>query len=323
MHEAATVSPTDTPLSRWPNLLPMDGAGGDMSWARKWQNASEIRLSSLDQPDMYTSETRKTGTTLTKQFRDFMMRIRSNGQRPTSSHSSAPPPVEVHVDKNDESASKEADERNVILPTFPLGVLNPRSGLRLCWDLLLVLAIWYSLFVVSFRVGFESTMFEWRLQNDKTYKGWGFYNSSRIYIEYIADVIFMINFVLQCRTAYFRKKPGTTNIQFELEVSPKLIFLHYIKSWFVLDLACAIPFEAIYNLSYYLRTNQDPQDIQEQFIIPMGLTRFPRILLLLRLRSMFRVTRVPGMDRYVVLPVIRPFEISLSELSSGVGIHHH
>jgi hypothetical protein len=265
-------------------------------WATKWRKASKFRLSSLDQSELRLKLLKRS---LTERIFDIALNL---GYRPVSLLARAGLPVsteQLHQSNqfSDPKDWKESDVDPSGLPTFPPRVLNPRSFARLCWDIFLVLAVWYSLFVVTFRLGFEMSMFDWRLQQGD--KNWGFYNSSRMYFEYAADVVFVINFVLMFRTAYFRRSPDHS--RYELVVDPAQILRHYLKTSFVLDLACAVPFEAIYNLYYYLSTGKGPDEMTEQFLVPMAFTRAPRILLIGRFKKMFMTTRVPGMDRYILL----------------------
>ncbi len=112
--------------------------------------------------------------------------------------------------------------------------------------------------------------------------------------EYTVDFFFLINFVLQFRTAYFIRLPSGS---YTLITEPRLIALRYLRSWFLSDLIAFIPWELLVNMAKF-RQGSDPFHEKPEAILTLA--RLPRILILPRLRSTFALTNIEGMDRDVL-----------------------
>nr|CDS35237.1 potassium voltage gated channel subfamily H [Hymenolepis microstoma] len=59
----------------------------------------------------------------------------------------------------------------------------------------------------------------------------------------LVDVMFFMDIVINFRTTYVNKND-------EVVSQPKKIAFHYLKSWFIIDLVAAIPFDAVISKSY-------------------------------------------------------------------------
>ncbi len=57
-------------------------------------------------------------------------------------------------------------------------------------------------------------------------------------VDLIVDVLFIIDIVITFRTTY-------VNHNDEVVTHPKLIAMHYIKGWFLIDMVAAIPFDLL------------------------------------------------------------------------------
>ena len=174
---------------------------------------------------------------------------------------------------------------------FPFLVLNPRRRLRLIWDLGMLCFALLSIFTVLLRLAFEPTQLRYR-----NYIGaWGFYNNHYLMaMEYTLDILFLFNFILQFRTAYFVRLPSGSH---SLVTEPRLILLRYLRSWFISDLVASIPWELIVNAGK-MAQGLNPFEVEPLLIL--SLARIPRIFLLVRVKTIFTLTNFEDMDRDIL-----------------------
>ncbi len=95
---------------------------------------------------------------------------------------------------------------------------------RLIWDWIILLLVCYIAIMVPFSVAFKT--------HDHT--------KQLIVADTIVEIFFIIDIVINFRTTYIDKKSGRIITQ------QKLIALHYLKGWFIVDFLAALPFEALY-----------------------------------------------------------------------------
>lgn len=62
-------------------------------------------------------------------------------------------------------------------------------------------------------------------------------------VDKLVDVMFFMDIIINFRTTYVNKND-------EVVSQPKKIAFHYLKSWFIIDLIAAIPFDAVISKSY-------------------------------------------------------------------------
>ena len=62
--------------------------------------------------------------------------------------------------------------------------------------------------------------------------------------DIIIELFFIADIVINFRTTYIDKKSGRIITQ------TKLIAMHYLKGWFIIDFLPALPFEALYFANY-------------------------------------------------------------------------
>ena len=148
-----------------------------------------------------------------------------------------------------------------------------------------------SIFTVLLRLAFETTQLRYR----DTQGHWAFFNYAPLMaFEYFIDIFFFINFILSFRTAYFIRLPnGSHNIV----TDPRLIALRFLRTWFILDLIGSVPWELIVNGAKMARGSNPFEEKPEPIL---SCARIPRILLLLRLRDVFALTNIEGMDRDIL-----------------------
>ena len=130
-------------------------------------------------------------------------------------------------------------------------VVTPDAKWRQGWDTLMICVLIYIGITVPYRLSFDSP-------------AKGFY----LVINIFSEIVLNADIVVSFRTAYFDPEKGT------IVTDPKLIAHRYLRSWAVLDVPSATPFE-ILNLIFYV----DPS---------LRLMQMVRLVQLLRV---FRVAR--------------------------------
>ena len=96
-------------------------------------------------------------------------------------------------------------------------IFLPTSSIRSSWDFIILILLLYICLVVPFILAF------------------GLNNNIFTLFDYILDVCFIIDVLVNFNTAY-------TNIEGKLITDRKEIAKHYIFSWFLLDFFTSIPF---------------------------------------------------------------------------------
>jgi hypothetical protein len=184
------------------------------------------------------------------------------------------------------------------IPHFPFLVLNPRSLSRVRWDIFMMILLYLSLLVTTFRVAFESTQLRHRNQLGQE-PGWGVYNSYLIYLEYLMDYCFFLDFLLQFRTAYFtRGIAAKDGDQLALVTNPWRILIRYLRTWCVLDAVCCIPWEFAQDM-YALATNVVDTTSWKRIFGGLVYLRIFRVLRYVQLRNRFRLTRIGRLDKHI------------------------
>lgn len=100
-------------------------------------------------------------------------------------------------------------------------LLHPQEPFILTWQFIVGIGILYSIIVVPLRLGFD-------------YDATG----SWYLLEFIIDGFFMMDIVLNFRTAFF-------NEERLLVFDPRVIFWRYAKSWFLVDLVSTVPIDEL------------------------------------------------------------------------------
>lgn len=88
----------------------------------------------------------------------------------------------------------------------------------------MMFVLYVTVFFVLFRMSFE--YFQLGIRNKQGEEpGWGIYNSTLIYFEYVMDIFFLVDFLIQFRTAYFARRGRD---EFMLITHPPSIVLRWI-----------------------------------------------------------------------------------------------
>jgi len=280
-------------LSNWPQLS-RKRKGGD-GWFRKWYNAAQLQVTKLDQPGKSSKVLDFNGqvTGIWRYYASWFTRSKAAKGVQTGLRR---PSLESYLGTQEERAEIRSSH-NTEMPTFPPYVLNPRSFSRLCWDLTITACIGLTTFNVSFRMAFEMTMFKQRVANGE--KGWAYFDTDLMYFEYAMDFLFFVNFLMQARTAYFRKQRLTND--YEIVTEPSKILTHWMRTWFIFDFVCGMPWEGIMNLYFFIAWDgMNPSEVYaNENLAPPSWSRVPRMLMVVKVPMFLKNTRVSGMDKYV------------------------
>lgn len=145
-------------------------------------------------------------------------------------------------------------------------------GSRIYWDLVMIFILAVNLILLPIVIAFFS--------DD--------YSPQWIVINSITDTLFMIDVFLNFRTGVISSdcKGGEDMVILDT----KAIALHYVKSWFVLDVISAIPFDNISLLFIDREENISPL---------LRASRALRALRLAKLLSLLRLLRLSRLMRYL------------------------
>lgn len=135
-------------------------------------------------------------------------------------------------------------------------VFNPGDKFRYQWDIMTLALMMIVVIDVPFTVCF-----------DVQSKGWDWH----YVMSFIVDLFFMMDVVLNFNTAFERE--GI------LQYNRKDIAIHYLRTWFLIDVASALP------LDLMLDGNDDNS-------ILAGLSRLTRLVKMLKLIRLLRIARV-------------------------------
>ncbi|KOO22278.1 cation channel family protein [Chrysochromulina tobinii] len=167
-------------------------------------------------------------------------------------------------------------------------VLHPGSPYKNAWDACLAVLVVYSVVVVPLRIGFNEEATP---------------RSAIFWFEVSIDFIFIIDIVVNCRTAYLTAH-GL------LEKRPRQIARHYLLSWFVADVAASIPVDLIL-LANQAFAEGDGSEERDSY-------RMTKLIKALRLLRLFRLVRLVKLARLIKIVQeklqINPFVLQLVKL---------
>jgi hypothetical protein len=151
------------------------------------------------------------------------------------------------------------------------GLIDPEGFFKTRWDIFMVFATLYSLFVTPYVLSFGDI-------------------SEMQPLDYIMDFSFLSDVYISSRTTY---DAGLN----EMETSSLKVFKRYVKGWFFLDLAASIPAELIIALSTVTQSDAVPP----RAIKLLRLMRFARLLRFARLFQLGQRFRFTNAMRIVKL----------------------
>ena len=105
---------------------------------------------------------------------------------------------------------------------IPKTLIHPDGKVKMAWNGVLVLILLYTAIIMPYRLAFIDHVW---------FDTW-------FWVELTVDALFLMDFLVNLNTAYF-------NIDGDLVVSRRRIFLMYLRGWMLLDLLAVIPFNLI------------------------------------------------------------------------------
>lgn len=118
------------------------------------------------------------------------------------------------------------------------------SPFKAFWDWLILFLVIYTAIVTPYVASFVLTRDKQREElnrNPETRRDTGpvsVYSDPLVIVDYIVDVMFIIDIFINFRTTF-------VDTSDEVVSHPCRIAVHYLKTWFVIDLVAAIPFELL------------------------------------------------------------------------------
>ncbi|KAF1795098.1 Cyclic nucleotide-binding-like [Phytophthora cactorum] len=180
--------------------------------------------------------------------------------------SNRPPRVSTITPKSNNLTRLGASERVMLRGTY---LFHPQEPSIVFWQFFVGIGIVYSIIVVPFRLGYDVD----------AVGGW-------YVLEMIIDGFFLVDILLNFRTAYFDDER-------KLIYDPCTLFWRYAKGWFLLDLISTVPIDELFQAA----VGTSNQTVR---LFPTKLLRLFRIARLLKLTRLIKLSRVFGRIRDTV-----------------------
>eukprot|EP00794_Sanderia_malayensis_P003810 gene3810-4338_t len=123
------------------------------------------------------------------------------------------------------------------------------SPFKAIWDWVVLFLVMYTAILTPYMAAFELTSKSKSYIKDgsKSYTTEMIYDDPLVIVDYIVDVMFIIDIFINFRTTFVDRND-------EVVSDPCRIALYYVKGWFVIDLLAAIPFELLIMIGNTERT---------------------------------------------------------------------
>ena len=112
------------------------------------------------------------------------------------------------------------------------------SPFKAFWDWLILFLVIYTAIVTPYVASFILTREENNKKTETEGSTVSIYVDPLVIVDYIVDVMFIIDIFINFRTTF-------VDINDEVVSHPCRIAVHYCKTWFLIDLVAAIPFELL------------------------------------------------------------------------------
>lgn len=135
-------------------------------------------------------------------------------------------------------------------------LIFPDDPFRGFWDVMLILVLSYTCLIMPYRIAFLSDYddeIQWTI------------------MDWTTDCIFYVDIIVNFFSAYY-------DVEDELVVSKKKIFINYISGWFFFDLAGVLPFDKMFDVDRYGNL--------------VRVSRLPRLYKLVRLTRLLKMLKV-------------------------------
>ncbi|XP_026132872.1 potassium voltage-gated channel subfamily H member 6-like, partial [Carassius auratus] len=206
-----------------------------------------------------------------KAFSSFELNLRR--PRPSNNSTAAcnielvTPRVKERTQKVTEKVTQVLSLGADVLPEYKLQapdihkwIMLHYSPFKAMWDWIILLLVLYTAVFTPYSAAFLLN----ELEQEKR-KICGYTCNPLNVVDVIVDILFIIDIVITFRTTY-------VNHNDEVVTHPKLIAIHYIKGWFLIDMVAAIPFDLL-----IFRSGSD-----ETTATLIGLLKTARLLRLVR-----------------------------------------
>ena len=128
-------------------------------------------------------------------------------------------------------------------PMHPWTILH-FSPFKAIWDWLVLALVTYTAVVTPYMASFvlakdqEKEEYEKQFSNATSVNNFGYSDPMSI-VDYVVDIMFVIDIFINFRTTYVDGNNDVIS-------SPCRIAVHYMKTWFIIDMLAAIPFELLF-----------------------------------------------------------------------------
>lgn len=118
------------------------------------------------------------------------------------------------------------------------------SPFKAIWDWLILALVTYTAIVTPYMASFMLALEQERKELEQNNKNGSNYRYSdpMAIVDYVVDIMFVIDIFINFRTTYV----DSNN---EVISSPCRIAVHYIKTWFIIDILAAVPFELLFMIA--------------------------------------------------------------------------
>ena len=162
--------------------------------------------------------------------------------------------IEHLVKKTNKQVEPEEEELKEKLPWY---LLSPKSPVRSCWNVIVVLLLIYTATVMPFRIAYYA---------DDEEEGWQVF-------DYVLDALFFSDVIFTCFSAYYTEDG-------RLVVSLREVMTKYARSWMALDIVSCLPFDVMIHDSSSAKYNN-----------LLRLLRLPRLYRLLRVARVVKMCK--------------------------------
>jgi len=169
-------------------------------------------------------------------------------------------------------------------------VVEPNGDFRRKWDIIMILLLVYLTIFTPFQIAFLT---HWTLDN--VHDWWVVFALDRI-----VDVYFVVDIILNFRTAIMREKKSTY-------FKCKVVAVRYLRTWFLVDLVSSVPFEFV---EYFYRL-ANPETfaasaffLEGEYSVWFKINKIIRLVRLAKLLKVVRASRVLNRwERAIVMKV--------------------
>jgi len=152
-------------------------------------------------------------------------------------------------------------------------IIHSSSVFRVAWDTMLFLLLMYICVLTPYRIGFD--------QHPSNFTPWWWF-------ELYIDITFIIDVVLNFRTTYYQ-------VDGREIYDGKSIAIHYLKTWFTIDVVSSVPFDLVFEWALGLDDTQSLGNVQATK--SLKLSKSARITKLSKIARVFKLSKLVRLAR--------------------------